>query len=440
VTDADADVDSLSALRRSPLRTLVPIAWTLIGVLLCVGAYRVWLLETREFDHGTTPRTLRALMRETTATRLSARIDSVVLQANDHALFELCAQDGMPNAHWQGALELLVIQVSPQKLLLRVPLDAAHLKHVRRNRQGGCLLLGSGTLEFAGTYHVEAVWPTRPPPATVLDVPLRSRVSAKTALGQADRVCVAALAGSVLLLLIGLLVTQRSHSPATASTRTSSTSALGAGLAVLLLFGTSQLPLFGATYTVLKGALLFSVQAGLAFALGRYLNAHDAIHSLGTAAKLGLLRPQRAVLAITAGVIAWPLLVWSARLAMRFVPSTGEAPIEAFIAWPSGMLAAALLGVLLPLGEELFFRGYLYAVLLPTGRAFAASMSLLVFTLLHVQQSWGNWGGLLAIVAAGSVLTGLRVLTGSTLVSALTHVAYNLTLSLGSIYAASTDA
>jgi len=435
------DADSLSTLRRSPLRTLVPIAWTLIAVLLCVGAYRVWLLETREFEHETVPRTLRALGRETSATRLSARIDSVVLQATDHALFELCAEDGMPNAHWQGALELLVIQVSPQKLLLRVPLDAAHLKHVRRNRQGGCLLLGSGTLEFAGAYHVEAVWPTRPPPATVLDVPLRSRVSAKTALGQADRACVAALAGSVLLLLVGLLVTQRSHPAAIAAPRMSSTSALGAGLAVLLLLGASELPLFGATYTVLKGALLFSVQAGLAFGLGRFLNAkHDPIHPLGTAAKLGLLRPQRAVIAITAGVIAWPLLVISARLAMRFVPSTGEAPIEAFIAWPSGMLAAALLGILLPLGEELFFRGYLYAVLLPNGRAFAASISLLVFTLLHVQQTWGNWGGLLAIVCTGSVLTGLRVLTGSTLVSALTHVAYNLTLSLGSIYAASPDA
>ena len=82
----------------------------------------------------------------------------------------------------------------------------------------------------------------------------------------------------------------------------------------------------------------------------------------------------------------------------------------------------------------------MYAVLLPIGRASAAGISLLIFTLLHVEQSWGNWGGLLAIVAAGSVLTGLRVLTGSTLVSALTHVAYNLTLSLNSIYAASADA
>jgi hypothetical protein len=37
------------------------------------------------------------------------------------------------------------------------------------------------------------------------------------------------------------------------------------------------------------------------------------------------------------------------------------------------------------------------------------------------------------------VLTGLRVLTGSSLVSAATHVAYNSTLSLASLYAASTS-
>ena len=36
------------------------------------------------------------------------------------------------------------------------------------------------------------------------------------------------------------------------------------------------------------------------------------------------------------------------------------------------MLAAALLGVFLPLGEEVFFRGYLYGALLGYGRRWSA--------------------------------------------------------------------
>jgi membrane protease YdiL (CAAX protease family) len=122
-------------------------------------------------------------------------------------------------------------------------------------------------------------------------------------------------------------------------------------------------------------------------------------------------------------------------LSLRWVPSTSEAPIETFISWPSGMLSAALLGVLLPAAEELFFRGYLYAALLPLGRAAAAIVSVLVFGSMHAVQSWGNWGGLAAVFAAGATLCAVRVISGSTLIAALVHVAYNLTLSLASIAA-----
>ena len=56
-----------------------------------------------------------------------------------------------------------------------------------------------------------------------------------------------------------------------------------------------------------------------------------------------------------------------ARLAMRVVPASGEAPIEEFISWPSGALAFAALGMAVPLAEELFFRGFVFGALRQRG-------------------------------------------------------------------------
>jgi hypothetical protein len=131
------------------------------------------------------------------------------------------------------------------------------------------------------------------------------------------------------------------------------------------------------------------------------------------------------------------VLLWgSARLALRLVPATGEAPIQTFVSWPSGMLCFAALGVLLPVGEELLFRGLLYRALLGwTARpGLAALLCWLPFVALHAQQSWGNWGGLVSIATAGAVLTALRVASGSVLVPALAHVLYNFALSAGAFW------
>jgi membrane protease YdiL (CAAX protease family) len=132
--------------------------------------------------------------------------------------------------------------------------------------------------------------------------------------------------------------------------------------------------------------------------------------------------------------LAAALALWGcAKLALLFVPATSEAPIQTFVAWPSGMLCFAALGLLLPIGEELFFRGLLYHALILVGRKplGAGAVSWGLFVLLHAQQSWGNWGGLVSIAAAGVVLTGLRIASGSVLVPALAHVLYNFALSAG---------
>jgi uncharacterized protein len=117
-----------------------------------------------------------------------------------------------------------------------------------------------------------------------------------------------------------------------------------------------------------------------------------------------------------------------ALLALRLVPVTGQAPIEAFISWPSGALAFAALGMAVPLAEELFFRGFVFGALRPLGLPAAFAATTLLFASIHAQQTWGNWGALLSVTVTGAVLTALRTWSGSTLVPAVTHLLYNLSL------------
>jgi membrane protease YdiL (CAAX protease family) len=175
-----------------------------------------------------------------------------------------------------------------------------------------------------------------------------------------------------------------------------------------------------------KGISLALVQAGVPLAFARSARGR---HILPAGSVAGLAR----ACGLAAGAA---LLLWAAaKLALRFVPATGEAPIEAFVAAPSGMLCVAALGVILPVGEELFFRGLLFRALLDwTGRAsVTAGVSWLLFVLLHAQQSWGNWGGLISIATAGALLTVLRSVSGSVWLPALAHVLYNVSLSAAAV-------
>jgi membrane protease YdiL (CAAX protease family) len=420
----------------TPPRTPTLCAWinrALLGtalLALAFGAMRVLQLERAEQSLESAPSSLRALMTRPHATAISVRLGEATLRANQHGVFELCGADGLNQARWLGVMDVAILHLEGKQLMLRVPFDAAHLDRVRRNREAGCLLLGSGLIEHTGTYSVEAVWPKRLPPTAALDVPLQLRILAKSTLGPRERGCVVVLGLAVLALLVSYTLFGRARSNdarQSAPAQPIAPRLTLAAFAMLVLYGVSQLPSPGSTFTLAKGMLLLASQCALAYGLARGFARADI------ASALGLVAPPRRLLAFGSALATWPLLVSSARLALRWVPSTGESPIQSFISWPSGMLAAALLGVLLPFAEELFFRGYLYAALFPLGRFAAAGVSVLLFGLMHAEQSWGNWGGLAAVFAAGSVLCALRVVTGSTLICALTHVAYNLTLSLASI-------
>jgi membrane protease YdiL (CAAX protease family) len=403
------------------------------ALLIGYGALRVYALERQEVDYEGASRSLHEAANEPGATGISARLATVLLTANQRVLFELCAAQPLDPAHFENAFELLVLQLDQKQLMIRVPLDRAHLEHARRNSSGGCLVLGSGLLEHGGTYTVEAVYGDAGPAPAAAEIPLRVRVLAKTPLTATDKSLLLAL-GALLLLLIGLsLYAAEPADPYAAEGVNSFTWAdinvdpIAAFLGSLAVFGASLIPLQGPTLTLAKGVGLLVLQLALAWALTR------ARHGLDRSQRLALCRPQRAWLPLLGALAALPALVGASMLALRLVPSTGEAPIQTFVSWPSGMLAAALLGVILPLGEEVFFRGYLYGALLGYGRFWSAAANVIVFGSLHALQGWGNWGGLLGVFTAGLVFLGVRIASGSVLVASLLHVAYNLTLSLASL-------
>jgi membrane protease YdiL (CAAX protease family) len=433
---ADVSTTSTAGLRFrwTPSVALSAAAGVCALGLLAYGGQRVYRLDRSEVDYEGPARSLRQRQAEPTATRISVRLAETRLAAHQRAVFELCSGSGFAQPPFEDAFDLAVIQLEQRRLMLRVPLDGAHLARAQHNRTAGCLLIGSGLLEHGGTYTVEAVFKERVRFEPVLDVPLRVRVLAQTPLIAADRVLVLAM-GLLLMAAVALLL----RAAAVADTQDNSSAhdlapaALDAHpiaplLASLLIFAASELSVSGPSWTLVKGFGLVALQVGLAVWLARARNPGPAL-----ARRLAVRRPIRRGATLLSAVGAWPALVGSSLLALKLVPHTGQAPIETFISWPSGMLAAALLGLSLPLGEELFFRGYLYAALLRYGRPVAATLNVIVFTSLHAVQSWGNWGGLVGVFLAGFVFLALRMISGSILVSTLLHVAYNLTLSTASL-------
>lgn len=142
-------------------------------------------------------------------------------------------------------------------------------------------------------------------------------------------------------------------------------------------------------------------------------------------AAVGLVRPTLRALALGVGL---GLLVWLASrvLIVVYVALTGDRsdPQEALTLF-SGPVAAALVvaigGLLVPLGEELLFRGLGYGVLRRAGHVFAVIVSAAVFALAH---------GLNVVFAAAFVLGVANAVlyerTGSIWPPAAAHATFNL--------------
>jgi membrane protease YdiL (CAAX protease family) len=116
----------------------------------------------------------------------------------------------------------------------------------------------------------------------------------------------------------------------------------------------------------------------------------------------------------------------------HFLPMPKELPIDRFFQTPAEAWTLSLFGITLaPLMEELFFRGFLYPVLVRRmGLAFAIFLTSLAFGLIHAPQLGRAWGPVLVVFLVGLALTIVRATTKSVAPGFLMHIAYNGTISL----------
>lgn len=412
--------------------------WVAIGAVavaafaLGIAFARVEHLERRELLLESPFASLARLASEPSATPVSARLLEVELDKGESVLFELCATDELRDPHFEDAFDLVVFRWpeagGKPALMLRVPLDREHLSQAKRSAGSACLPIGGGLIERSGRHSFEVVFADKPLSEAVKKVELRGRVLAKSPLARIDRYSLIALVAAVLTFLLALFALPRSRldglEPEPGELQGMQVGTTAAALGALgLLASSTYLPLYGSALGFVKGVLIFSLQTVGSLVL-------SGLWSAPRRTSLGLARPPRPLLWLGAAPLVAVLLAACARLALRLTPSTGEAPLESFVSWPSGMLAFATMGIIAPVAEELFFRGYLFRVALPLGRFAACVITLVLFVALHLAQSWGNWGGVLAVALTGVVLTWLRATSESLLPSVLAHVLYNAALSL----------
>jgi len=194
---------------------------------------------------------------------------------------------------------------------------------------------------------------------------------------------------------------------------------IGLALLVSAIVATAFIPFGGSLAAVGRGLGLALVEVSLAIGLVFAI-------PWGRAFSLGLTLPSRPTLVLAlapfAGVLFWLL----GFLAVRLVPATGEAPIEAVVSWPSGALAVGLVAVMVPLAEELFFRGFIFGTAAQRfGNGAAFAITVVLFAVAHLPQDWGAWGAFTAIMVTGAGLTAMRWATASVLPCVLAHLAHN---------------
>lgn len=397
------------------------------GVLVAVGAVALvvgLVLSVERVRHH-----VDTEVASTSAPRLASERGELLreaLHAGQRVVFEACSVE--PDAFgpaFRDRLAFEVVVVPMDETALSVTLDDARIRGARRSAQGVCVDVGNAPSLGASGVFALRMRPVGEPPHVARHIPVVGRIVAVTNLSDADVV-------PVLLALLGatLLVIASGGPPTGALTgarvpagRALAATSIAVAALVFALFSGGLLPRWGALTPLMNAGLVALVELGAAALVPR---------ALGVPARelLGLSRPRVWAFWLAAPIVGVLLHVVGSRLA-ELVPSTGVAPIETLVAQTSGFLAVALVSVLAPAVEELFFRGVVYgAVAEARGENTACLVAFVVFVVVHVPQGFGAWGALASIALTGAALVGLRRASGSVLVPALAHLVHNAAITL----------
>lgn len=143
-----------------------------------------------------------------------------------------------------------------------------------------------------------------------------------------------------------------------------------------------------------------------------------------------LSRAQTLWLTLSGVLLAAPMTLGVDVLEALFARPTVQPMILCAQAPGAFLLAALKSALLVPVLEELFFRGYLLHALRRFGDARAAAVSALCFALVHLGGKGGTELAGVMYALMGLMLAALTLRTRSLLAPILVHAVYNLTLML----------
>ncbi len=416
-----------------------PSTWIAVA-LTAVGLF---LVLPRIAHHARSEQVFEGPVRTLADAPAGGRLElgDATLADGQSVVFEACAGDGLDPRAWRDAATFEVWSVADGERIVASPADEARLAAARRAGGVGCLEIASAaSLGVAGAYAI-TVDVSEGARAALATVPIRGRIVASRPMETSD---LAALAALVLASIAWAVVLARG--PATKSALEEELARDGGGhdapsaprvrgelraaaAWIVLggaLFGVGHVRGAGPFAAVVGAGILAAVQLVAAFGLSSAGDAGGRRGVLG----LGLGTRRSRVLAALAPLVGLALVV-AGRYAAAVVPSTSTSPVEAFVASRSGYLAVASSGILLPLVEELFFRGLLYGLLERAwGAAAAFAAVVIAVPLLHLPQVVGAWGALLSLAITGAALTFLRRASGSVVPSAIAHLAHNTAIAL----------
>lgn len=374
------------------------------------------------------------------------------LLAGDDVLFETCADDPLSAARWAGAVDAVVWApdvapgtVSDDAFALRIPLDAATLASASRDAHGACVQIGHAeSLGAGGTFTVGLLVHGDAAMAHERTRFIAHVIALRPAPANDSLPLLLVLVGSFIAALAFALRTAIAPTGESVSRRSATVRAVVGGVALAAaIAATALVPFGGATVALVVALVLATTEIGLA--VGLAARAAGELHA-DTLALSAMKKwraqagsdPRTSAATRWIGVAATPflgvaLLFLGFRLQMAIdagLPPPNAA-IEAFVRWPSAALAVALVAVVAPVAEELFFRGFLYGSLSRgVGSVAAFVVTAVLFWAAHAPQDWGDPGALASLALVSLALTTLRATTGSTALCILVHLAHNAALAL----------
>ena len=411
-----------------------------------LGYQAVDQLHKQESDQRAQPITLRPSLD-------GQELIGVRLREGDDAIIEVCAQDGFDGPAWQGSLAFQVLYEPAGAAVARLALNEAIQRTSTVSDRACVTVADAQSVPAGGRFVLRATWGEPAVGASAI-ISARARsfpgqpwtshpwfwlilfgniawLVSRSGTDKKTTAVESALQAEIIedeealdSFLRGDSIAPKANTPASDRNMAWLRLVFGIGAMILVLEG------LGA---ILRPGRLGVLEAGLALALCELLVAVAMSLPKVSVLALGLPRSARWWL------LAAPFLGLGARLLggwlAPFFPATGRSPVEVFVEWPSGVLALAVVALVAPVAEEVFFRGFVFGWVRERAGDFGGFVvSVVLFALAHAPQTWGAWGSLVAIVTIGITTSGLRWISGSTLVAVVAHLAYNLVIVVRSIF------